>query len=714
MELQAVTGLLYIVDGEVKDISAVPGLVAQSSGTNVARGRAGDFLFAHLTLGGNPEEWSSLADTLLDRIRRSFFQTPGSVTAALRKAILEANNLLLRHNLSQSDPAYEGALTCAVLHGNELFITQAGESLALIGRSFGTERFPQTKPHDLTPLGRTAGLNMLYFHNRLQPGEVLLLADPRLAHVSSEDFEPALINIDMEDSLGTITRLVGPDSGRFILVEFTDEAPGHVPDVAPLVAAKSGQEIAPPTRRPVRDLPEVGRAGQSSPASIPAPSVDVEAVETSAREATSKAAKGLSLLTGWLADVLSKLRPPRKKQDQGIGWALPTLLAIVIPLVTAVIVTGVYVQRGRVVRVGEVKQAMQQNLVLAEQALDDPATAAQHYEEVLRLASEGELLRPGDDGLQRMRQDAIRGLDELAGVARLTGELLYRYPEEDFVASLALGDELNGGIYALDVANNRVYRHATEEDYASFDGGEPEEVLFGEQAIGSHIVGRIIDLMWRPRGNAVSRDGVAMLDTRGALITYYPSFSDTRAVPLGLASDWIQPESIADFNERLYILDIGAEQIWRYFADGDGFTVSDDRRTIEFTEDVDLDQVTDFAIYSEDGSIILLYGDGRLRRYANGRLLWSEVELANNGLKEPLSNPSAIKIVGSGLNSSIFVLDPGSGRVVQFSLGGTFLAQFKAADEAGQELFARANDIAIAEIPLRIYLVTANELYLAS
>jgi hypothetical protein len=205
-----------------------------------------------------------------------------------------------------------------------------------------------------------------------------------------------------------------------------------------------------------------------------------------------------------------------------------------------------------------------------------------------------------------------------------------------------------------------------------------------------------------------------MLDTRGALISFYPNFSDTRAVPLGLASDWIQPESITSFNERLYILDSGANNIWRYFADGDGFTVGEDRRTVDFSDDVDLDQVVDFAIYSEDGSVILLYGDGRLRRYANGRLLWSEVEFASSGLKEPLNSPSAVKIVGTGLNSSIFILDPGSGRVVQFSLGGTYLAQFKVADLAGQELFARATDIAVAENPLRIYVVTADALHLAS
>ena len=48
------------------------------------------------------------------------------------------------------------------------------------------------------------------------------------------------------------------------------------------------------------------------------------------------------------------------------------------------------------------------------------------------------------------------------------------------------------------------------------------------------------------------------------------NFSDTRAVPLGLASDWRFPRAITTFDERLYVLDIGAGEIWKYFPDGDG------------------------------------------------------------------------------------------------------------------------------------------------
>jgi hypothetical protein len=56
-------------------------------------------------------------------------------------------------------------------------------------------------------------------------------------------------------------------------------------------------------------------------------------------------------------------------------------------------------------------------------------------------------------------------------------------------------------------------------------------------------------------------------------------------------------------------------------------------------------------------------------------------------------------------------MDPGSERLLQFSMGGTFLAQYKANDEQGQELFGRATDFAVIENPLRILVTADNDLY---
>jgi hypothetical protein len=718
MELQAITGQLYILNG-VMQATGAPGLLAQPAPAKATHGREKDFLFVHLTLSGQAADTAQLAQSVLDSISAIFYQTPGSVTAALRTAIIETNQKLLALNLSGSGPVHEGAITCTVQRGDELYMAQVGEAIALVGHNFGIERLPPDRPERVTPLGRTAGLDIRYFHNWLQSGDMLLMADPRLAYLPSQALEPVLIDTTIEEGLEQLASVIGSDSARVILIEFTDEAPGYMPDASRpvLTTVASSRTLTPPTGQPIRATAVVQHppAAERAPA---LPNVDVEVVEATARKATSQAAMGLSRATGGLAAMLTQLRPPRPRRasqpDDYRGRALPALLAVLIPVVIAVVVSSVFLQRGRVMEYGEIKQAINQNLALASQASGDPQVATDHYNEALRLITEAAALRPNDNDLDRLRGEALNGLDNLSGVARLQARLLYEFAAGTELISIALGDELNGGIYLLDQANNLLYQQKTDDTFVDFTSDQPEVILFGEQVVGSHVVGQLVDLLWRPRGTAVSRDGIAALDSSGALITFYPNFSDTRTVPLGLASDWQQPEAITTFNERLYILDTGVEQIWRYFAEGDGFTFSENQRTVEFVESAQLGQVADLAIYSEDGSVLLLYTDGRMRRYVNGRLLWSEGELEGNGLETPLLRPSAIHIGGRGLNSSVFVLDQGTARLVQFSLGGIFLAQYRALDLEGQELFVGASDFAVLENPLRIFVINENRLYLVT
>lgn len=723
-DLQPVTGQLFIIEGETQEAEAAPGLLAQSAPGKAARGRARDTLFVHLSLTGRPEETENLAQDLLDIISKRFFETSGSVTAALRNAIMEANRLLLRRNMSRTGPTREGAVSCAVLRGEELYVVQTGEALALIGRNFGVERLPAGEPAQTTPLGRTAGLELHYFHNWLEPGDMLLLVDPRLAHLPAEQVKPVLVDSTVEDGIPQLTAIVGEESGRLLLIEFTDEPPLDLPETSvsrPEPAAPppspSPRTLPPPTEQPLRE----GTRTAQTPAGEPKrrlrmPEVDLpspEQVEDTARRATSQTARGLSRATGWLAELVDHLRPQEDGEAEGetAGWALPALLAVIIPLLVAVIVGSVYVQRGRVTRASELRQEMQQLLAQAEAAPTE-GEARSAYNGVLSLAQEAEMLRPGNEEINRLRQEALRALDRLEEITRLTARPLYRYGEGTAIGGVTLRGGLNGDIYALDRANNRVFLHETEEDYVTLTTEEPQEILFGGQAVGSHVVGSLVDMFWRPSGNQVSSDGLAVLDGRGALLTYHPNFSNVRAAPLGLASDWREPVAATHFSERLYVLDPEAGQMWRYFPEGEGFYVDDGQRALTLPE---LEQAVDAAIYSEDGSVLVLYADGRLRRYGQDSLLWDEGALTRSGMVTPLVAPTHIKIVGQGLNSSVFVADPGSGRIVQLSLGGTFLAQYKATDEeTGEELFTRMGGFDVAESPLRIFVGAENGLYVAT
>jgi hypothetical protein len=174
--------------------------------------------------------------------------------------------------------------------------------------------------------------------------------------------------------------------------------------------------------------------------------------------------------------------------------------------------------------------------------------------------------------------------------------------------------------------------------------------------------------------------------------------------------------AIATYSERLYILDRGMQQIWKYFPDEYNFVLRADDQAINLSEDPELAQAVDLDLYSEDASLVVLYEDGRIRYYdtRSGRVQWDETDLAQSGLTSPLIAPNRVKLVGRGLNASIFVSDPGSGRIIQLSRSGTVLAQYRASDELGQDLFTRITDFDVAETPLRVFVTADNVLYLAT
>ena len=130
-------------------------------------------------------------------------------------------------------------------------------------------------------------------------------------------------------------------------------------------------------------------------------------------------------------------------------WALPALFAILIPLIVAVIVSGVYLQRGRVRQVAELRQEMSQSLVLAQEAGADADAARQHYLRLLELATEAEELRPGDPGVSEMRRQAAIALDQLDGVTRLTAVPFYTFGRSADLTAVSLREDFNGGIYTL-------------------------------------------------------------------------------------------------------------------------------------------------------------------------------------------------------------------------------------------------------------------------
>ncbi|HUM71241.1 MAG TPA: hypothetical protein PLK31_20615, partial [Chloroflexota bacterium] len=240
-----------------------------------------------------------------------------------------------------------------------------------------------------------------------------------------------------------------------------------------------------------------------------------------ARQAGAQAALGASRFTAWLADLLARLRPPRTAPaEEPVNWTWAAIIAIVIPILVAAVVTSVYVTREQSRELAEVKMHIAQELSLADAAGTD-AEARQHYAAVLSLADQvNTQLRPGDAEVGRMQAIARTQLDQLEGITRLTAVPLYQYSEGTNLKAVTLRDGSSGGIFTLDVGNGIVYEHETDQSYLNLTTSSPQRVLFNTQTIGSHVVGRMVDFFWRPQGFAVQREGLAVLDAAGALLAY--------------------------------------------------------------------------------------------------------------------------------------------------------------------------------------------------
>ncbi len=105
MELHAVAGQLYIVDGVEQEQAQVPGLLAQRASGRAAHKRQREVLFVHLSLSGPLSDTANLMQGLLQGISQQYFKSTGSATASLRQVIHETNNRLLQLNMSGPEPA---------------------------------------------------------------------------------------------------------------------------------------------------------------------------------------------------------------------------------------------------------------------------------------------------------------------------------------------------------------------------------------------------------------------------------------------------------------------------------------------------------------------------------------------------------------------------------------------------------------------------------
>jgi hypothetical protein len=278
----------------------LPGLLAMLPPRHSARGREDDRLVIYLSFSGTDPFSSSDYKQTASMMAQRFYQTAGTVTAAIRATAESLNQMLLERNLRNTGNGQYiiGRLILGVLRGSQFLVAQCGPThvFQLTGKE-------TRQIHDAQISGRGMGIGMatpLYLSQLdLAPGEQLMLcadlpsgwqaALQGKSLISSEALRRELVSITTDD-LNAILVQVQAGKGNLKILKVP---PSSVGSAARMVRQPVPVEpaIKPAYRQVTPDL-------VSAPVDQAAETAPTQAHPTSKVESGRPASRFASLLAG--------------------------------------------------------------------------------------------------------------------------------------------------------------------------------------------------------------------------------------------------------------------------------------------------------------------------------------------------------------------------------------------------------------------------------
>jgi len=723
LPIKPVIGTLRVAGGARLE-DAAPCVAALTSPPRAARGREDECLFIllDLTSPASPHLYRELREV----VAQTYWSTSGSITAALRAAAAAANRYLFRVNL-RADPSgrYYGGLTCAVLPRSfsptgdtEIFILQAGPARACVlhvNPTEGTERrgeylecFPRGE--EPSPLGIGPLADVRLYHTFVTTGDTLLLASPVLMReAGGAGLARVLPRAEVREVLEGLEQVgAGADFAALVVRWAPPEEAPTAPEIG-----------APQPRHPERKPPRPKPPARPKPARKPGPGLGerlqggIRSVGRGIAASIRSVGRGFAAAGAWLAGGVSTLfrrmlpgserearrraRPPRPIPRE--NRTAMAAVAIGIPVVLSIIVALAYLWSGIEARFHSLINQAEDEMALAQAAGNISEEARPHWEAALEHANAAAALRPNDPAPVAMQAQAA--LDRLDGVVRLTTIQLWDFGPGPALRQLVVHGQM---IFVLDPAGGWVTQVTLNP---AGDGVSEEEVLVQErQQIGEGSVGNMVDFAWVSSGDGRQTSGLVILEEGGALVSYDPAWEGEGGSPQLKRSLLGTPptgksQAVGSFEDRFYILDTVAGQIWRYEPRGDIYPEQPDRYFATPPPKA-LATARDLAI---DGNIYVLYDDGTILKFLGDELQSFDVR----GLPGDVGQAVALAVDPNGSSDAVYVADGDNGRVIVLGPDGAFQAQFRAG-----EAFAGLEALGVDEAARRLYVINRGQLYVAS
>lgn len=742
------------------DSASIHILVAPSRRSHRTRGSLYILIETSHGLAAPKPFYGDLARTVAD----SYYELSGSVTRALRAALLAANDLLYERNVrADTEHQVVVGLDCVVIRQDDIYIGQLGPALVNLVHNGELFRYPADSvwlrtpnpgAYDLTrepPAGLRRASEPNLYHATLSPGDVLILSTTDLARIGSDrdllDVVALAEDQSVRENLERLAR--GYDLDALLI-----ECPGERrPSLQPVEARARADVRSPEAARQPTDLevakvrardgsePDAQRGPawggtpaedqslaedepgsdeaegewedyEGQPKGAAQPWIDFDSLRESVTWGAERVRRGAEeLLVRVLPDASPEPLPRPRRQATGLTLSGRAFVIVVmaIPLVAFLLVVIAGIQYR------ELQRRQLDNIVAEVQTLFDQAMREESEGKrrqlllaTLDVVEDGLSIDSDHDMLNRIKRRGEHELDRLDRVARLYYFWQLASLEDDAISPTDSSRIVIHGIdvFILNRGSDRVYKFLLNDAGDAFQPLDSDPILVQKGEVrGGVQLGDMVDIAWMQAGGHRTLSTFMALERAGTLLAYDPQ-QGIDALPVANSDLWLNPQAIGGYFGNLYVLDPLLSRILKYVPTDNAYTnPPSDYMSPQL--DVDLTGVVDMTI---DGNLYVLFADGRILKLYDGK----PQPFPMNGLPTSMRSPTTIFVSGPqepDAEGYVYVTDTGNQRILQFDKAGNYIRQLKA--KSGEPQMEQLRGIYVDEESKRMFILSGRILWLA-
>jgi hypothetical protein len=673
-----------------------PGLLVTGLPKRYVRGREEEQVILFLTLSGQNTPKADTTRALLEKAAATYFQTPGSATAALRSAVEIINTSLYERNSRGTSAAMKlyGQITVVSIRGFRIVAAQAGMSHALTLTDHGCEHYTSLN-HEATQLGTREVPDLSFFQAEVEDSSRLLLADQDSAEwdllcrpfapvVSLDAIQNKVLSQLPSQFEGALIRLkLG--SGNIQEVPFTSLAPQST--YQPLRQPISGPALVSGGTLPVNPLQEKVETGthveNMKPGQPPSEPIYSNAEKPRRIQKKKRLIPRLTaffqklfvIWAGFIRWIKPKLHlkvprpniqinPAEIKEAATLSNGSMVLIAVGVPVFVCIIALLIYINRGQTQQ-SLYYTALAQAAVNEALTQSDPQTQYSTWSNAVTYLDKAENYKVTDltRALRIQAENAVDGVDKTIRLeyrAAITNSLP---PGTKIGKIVATATEL----YLLDTRKGQVYRATLT--------GRGYELDPNFSCGPSPFVGELIDIAPLSVNN-IYKATILGIDADGTLLFCAPEKTPD-AINLSKPSTGIGRISAFSFDSgNLYLLDKPNNSLWIYISQNGIF--KDSPLSLTATAPVSLTSAVDLTANGPD--LYILHDDGHLSVCTISYVTTAPTQCSDPAAyadSRPGREPNPMVITGTTFSQveyvqppdpSVFLFDEGTNGVYHFSL----------------------------------------------